>query len=111
MHWIYSQLDSGFHCFRLPFVRNDAQDLAAFEYLFDRHRYRLSRNFSNAFEPTLTNLLLATCVVEVNNNVWFVDLEISRRIVKCEMPVFTDAGKRYVNVLLLNQLTNASTFV
>src|SRR5690242_668269 len=111
MHRIYIQLDGGSHCLRLPLVRNDAQDFAALEYLFNRHRYRLSRNFGNAFEPTLTDLLLATCVVEVNDDVWFVDLEIRRRIIECEVSVFADADERYVNSLLRNQLTNASTFV
>ena len=111
MHWIYVQLDRGFHCLRLSPVRNNAQDFEASEYLFDGHRNRLSRNFINAFEPTLTNLLLATCVIEIDNDVWFVGVKVCRRVVKCEMPVFTYTDKRYINCLLRDELTNASTFV
>ena len=111
MHWIYVQLDRGFHCLRLSPVRNNAQDFAASEYLFDGHRNRLSGNFINTFEPTLTNLLLATCVIEIDNYVWFVGVKVCRRIVKCEMPVFTYTDKRYINCLLRDELTNASTFV
>src|SRR6185503_7090022 len=111
MHRTYLQLDRGFHGLRLSPVRNNAQDLATSEYLFDRHRDRLRRNFINALEPTLTNLLLATCVIQIDNDVWFVGVKVCRRVVKCEMPVFTYTNKRHINCLSRDELTNASTLV
>jgi hypothetical protein len=111
MHWVYVQLDRGFHCVRLSAVRNNAQDFEASEYLFDRHRNRLSWNFINAFEPTLTDLLLATCLIEINNDVWFVSVKVRRWVVECKMPVFTYANKRYINCLLRDEVANPSTFV
>jgi hypothetical protein len=111
MSWAYVQLDGSFHCLRLSLVRNDAQDFAAAEYLFDGHRDRLSRNFGNVFEPTLTELLLATRVIKVNDQVRIVDSEVRRRIVKRQMPVFPDTDKRNVNRLLRDDLTKAATFI
>jgi len=109
MHWVYVQFDRGFHCLRLSAVRNNAQDFEASEYLFDRHRNRLSWNFINACEPALTNLLSATCVIEIDNDVWFVGVKVCRRVVKCEMPVFTYTDKRNINCLLRDELTKAAT--
>lgn len=111
MSWAYVQLDGSFHCLRLSLVRNDAQDFATAEYLSDGHRDRLSRNLGNAFEPTLTDLLLATRVIKVNDQVRIVDSEVRRRIVKSQVPVFPDTDKRNVNRLLRDDLTKAATFI
>src|ERR1043165_5288953 len=100
------KLDRCSHRFSLSRIRNDAQNISALQYLPDRHRNRLRRNFTNTSKPTLTALLPAARFIEINHEVRFVDVKIGGRIVEGQVPVFTDTDKRNVDRLLRDQLTN-----
>ena len=64
MHRTHVHLNTGFHCLRLPLIRDDTQDMPRFENLLNRHRDGLRRNFVETVEPTLTYLLPATSFIE-----------------------------------------------
>ena len=107
---IHFQFDRGSYRLRLSLIGNDAENRAASEYLFNGHRNRLGRNFLQALEPTFSNLLLATRVIKVNDNVRLICIEVRRRIVKCEVPVFTNTYQGDINRIVLNKISQSLTF-
>src|SRR5262249_6621743 len=54
-------------------------------------------NFGNGIEPAFVDLLGAAGVVEFHDQIGFVDFEISGRIVKRKVAVFTDSNEGEVN--------------
>ena len=60
------------------------------------------RNFIQALEPPLAQLLPSARFVKLDHNVGFVRFEVRRWVVECQVAVFADSDKRYVDGCLPN---------
>src|SRR5579872_89779 len=90
-------LETRFHRLRLALIRNHGEDFFCLENLLRRHGNGLLRYLRNIGEPRLAYLLLATRLIEVDDDIRLFGIEISGWIVEGNVPVLADAEERNVN--------------
>lgn len=79
------------------FIRDRAGNVLGFQNLSNGHRYRSPGDFFQSWEPTFVVLLPAAGLIQFNDDIRFIGREIRRRIVKCQVAVFTDTDKRDID--------------
>ena len=77
--------------FRLARPWNNRNQLIDFHDLLDRHGYRLFWHLCDVGEPSLADLLMAAGFVELDNQIGFFGVEVSRRVIEGEMAVLSNA--------------------
>src|SRR5215470_3050707 len=82
---------------RLSPIRYNRQKLFGLENLPYGHRECLAGNIGEIGEPRLANLLPATCLIKINDDVGFFNLEIGRWVVKRNMTIFSNPEKRDID--------------
>src|ERR1043166_9246332 len=97
MHRANLTFEGIFNSLGFPLVWNDAEHICGLKNLADRHGDCRTRNFLQTVEPSLTNLLPSTSLIELNDNVRLLRFKIGRRIVECQMAVLTDPDKRDID--------------
>src|SRR6266849_5934645 len=90
-------LKTELHRCRFPAIWHDREYLLRFKNLTHGHRERLLRHLRDVRKPRLPDLLLAARIIKADNNVWFFGIEIRRRIVKSDVPIFTNAKESDIN--------------
>src|SRR5207302_2703079 len=71
-------------------VRGNDKNFFGFQYLLNGHGDRPRGNLRKKGEPTLSHLLTAAGLIQVNDDVGLLGLEIRGRVVECEVAIFAD---------------------
>ena len=82
--------EAGLYRLRFSRIRNYDKNLFRFQYLPNSHGYRPRGNLRKRGEPTLSYLLEAAGLIEVNNDARFLGVEIRRGVIEGEMAIFAD---------------------
>src|SRR3954468_10853810 len=90
-------LEACFHRLCFALVWNYSKNFLRFENLFRRHRYRLLRYLRDIRKPRFADLLLPARLIQADDDVRLLRIEIGRRIVKGNVPVFPNAEESNVN--------------
>ncbi len=78
-------------------IGDTGNNAPALENLVNRHRNCLLWNFVNIRKPTFMDLLVFAGIVEIYDDVCLSGIKISRRIVKGDVRVFTNADEPHVH--------------
>jgi len=81
----------------LYLMRNHGYNSFTLHYLPDTHRHCFLRHFINHTEPSLINLLHPADFVKLNNNIGITGFKVSRRIIKGNVTVHSNANKSQVD--------------
>ena len=98
-----------FDRFGLARIGDDADDFARGENLADRNRNGMRRHVVQGFEPPFAHLLPPARLVQLHDDERLVGFEIGRRVVECEMSVFTDADERAIDWRFSDRGARATT--
>src|SRR5580692_12291671 len=86
-------LKAGFHSLRFARVGHDRENVPSLENLTHRHGDRVLWHLRNIGEPSLAHLLLSARFIEIDDDVRFFRIKVSRRIVEGDMTVLADSKK------------------
>src|SRR5690348_15006621 len=96
-------------CFSLAW--HHGEDFFGLQDLAYGHTDGTRRDLIQTAEPPFRDLLLPAGLVEADGDVGLLGVEVRRRIVECNMAVFTDTDEGDVNRLRANRLACAPGYV
>src|SRR5215469_4126174 len=83
-------LEACLYCLSFALVWYNSKNFFRLENLFGGHRDRLLGNLRDVGKPGLAYLLLAAGLVQIHDDVRFLDVKVGRRIIKRDVSILTD---------------------
>ena len=85
--------DHAFDSLGFAFIGNNVDDDFALADLRNAHAECVGRNSIKGGEPTFTELLITAGIIQFHNQERFVSFEVCRRVIECNVTIFTNTDK------------------